>query len=75
VLRPSLDTLVLILRGHLGWRSAMVEEKALSDGHLSGLGVAHSTLLFPGEGCGTLALLRGDHDNLDGGESRNQRGG
>jgi hypothetical protein len=62
------------LRGHQRWRSTTTEEETLSDGQLSGQGGAYSMLLLPGEGRSSLVILRGGHDSLDGGESRNKRG-
>jgi hypothetical protein len=60
------------LRGHLGGGgSVAAEEDALHDRHLRGQGSAYDALVFLGDGRGTLALLRGDHDSLDGGEDRN----
>jgi hypothetical protein len=52
----------------------MAESEALCSGHLGGQGGADGTLLLQGEGRGALALLRGSHDGLDGGDGGDQRG-
>lgn len=60
------------LRGHQVGRSAVTEEETLSSGHLRGQGGTQSALVLLGEGRSTLALLRGSHNSLDGGEGYNQ---
>jgi hypothetical protein len=52
----------------------MDEDEVLRGGHLGGQGGVHGTLLLLGEGRGALALLRGSHDDLDGGDGGNQCG-
>jgi hypothetical protein len=52
----------------------MAKDEVLRGGHLGGQGYAHGMLMLQGEGRGVLALLRGSHDGLDGGDSSDQRG-
>jgi hypothetical protein len=63
------------LRDYRWWWCATPEKETLSRGQLSGQGLAHSVLLFPSEGRDALALLRGGHGGLDGGDGGDQRGG
>jgi hypothetical protein len=52
----------------------MGEDETLRGGHLGSQGYAHGTLVLQGEGRSSLALLRGSHDGLDGGDGGDQRG-